>query len=311
MTRTRRGSGATGPAARVSRAALPAAYRDAARRAARVSVAALGGFYLFLYGVDSATAATYALFGAVALGGLSHVPGTGRQRAAQILRLTPWCWVLVTLGTFLAVRTWSAVVGMLVIGFALAFLAVAGPRAAGAAPGLQLLYIMPSFPPYDPGSLDERLAGTTVGLGLLVLAEAFLFREPAALPYRARVAAAARLAGRCAGALTAPPYTLSAAEVRDAHAAAQGLRPSRVPEADRPAGPGARDRALAHAGLAARALLSRLALLGAAPQGADTDRVGPEVLGAVGRAADGVAARLADADLGVAAGSDPDRKSVV
>ncbi|HEY9375167.1 MAG TPA: FUSC family protein, partial [Streptomyces sp.] len=179
---------------RASRASVPAAYRAAARKAARVTAAAGGGFYLFLYGVDSPTAATYALFGAVALGGLSRIPGTGRQRAAMMLRVTPWCWALITLGTFLAVRTWSAVVGMLIVGFALAFLAVCGPRPAGAAPGLQLLYIMPCFPPYDPGSLDERLGGATVGIGLLILAEAFLFPEPPPLSYGARVAAAAGLA---------------------------------------------------------------------------------------------------------------------
>ncbi|MCZ0984854.1 hypothetical protein O1M54_02460 [Streptomyces diastatochromogenes] len=35
---------------------------------------------------------------------------------------------------------------MFVVGFALAFSAIGGPRPAGAAPGLQLLYILPSFP---------------------------------------------------------------------------------------------------------------------------------------------------------------------
>ena len=45
-------------------------------------------------------------------------------------------------------------------------------------PGLQLPYILPSFPPYDPGSLDERLLGTTTGLVLLIAAEALIFPEP-------------------------------------------------------------------------------------------------------------------------------------
>ncbi|MGN5377591.1 hypothetical protein ACQ4WX_07320 [Streptomyces lasalocidi] len=122
-----------------------------------MTLVAAAGFYLFRYGLDRPVGATYALFAAVALGGLARIPGTGRQRAALVLRLLPVCWLLVVIGTWLSVRTWSAVVGMLAVGFALAFAAVGGPRLAGAAPGLQLLYILPSFPPYAPGTLAERL----------------------------------------------------------------------------------------------------------------------------------------------------------
>ncbi|WP_418955681.1 FUSC family protein [Streptomyces tritici] len=273
---------------RASRTVIPAGYGRAARRAVRVTAAAGGGFYVFLYGFGSTTAATYALFAPIALGGLSRIPGTGRQRAAVMLRAAPWSWLLVTLGTYLAVRTWTAVAGMLVVGFALAFLAVCGPRPAGAAPGLQLLYILPCFPPYDPGSLGERLGGAAAGLGLLLLAEALLFPEAPGPSYADRVAAAARLAGRCARALAAPPYALSARDVRAAHAAARELRPSQAAEADRPAGPGLRDRALAHAGLAARAVLSRLALLGPPPG----PGAGQGELDAVARVTEATALRL-------------------
>ncbi|WP_234358633.1 hypothetical protein [Streptomyces sp. NRRL B-24085] len=48
-------------------------------------------------------AATYALFAAIALGGLSRIRGTGRQRAAVLLRALPLCWVLVVVGTYLSV----------------------------------------------------------------------------------------------------------------------------------------------------------------------------------------------------------------
>jgi uncharacterized membrane protein YccC len=232
-----------------------------------VTLVAAAGFYLFRYGLDRPVAATYALFAAVALGGLSRIPGTGRQRAAVVLRLLPVGWLLVIAGTLLSVRTWSAVLGMFVVGFALAFSAVGGPRSAGAAPGLQLLYILPSFPPYDPGSLGERLLGTTTGMVLLVAAEALIFPEPAPLPYRERAARAAMSAAHCATRLAAPPYSLSDADVRAAREDGHRLRQLTVPEADRPAGPGVRDRALAHTGLATRALLTRLAQLPAAPGG--------------------------------------------
>ncbi|MFE3288259.1 FUSC family protein, partial [Streptomyces sp. NPDC059233] len=176
-----------------------AAYAGAARRSVRVTLAAGTGFFLFLYGFGETVAATYALFSAVSLAGLSRIPGTGRQRAGMVLRLIPAAWLLVVVGTFLAVRTWTAVAGMLVIGFALAFVAVGGPRPAGAAPGLQLLYILPSFPPYAPDTLGERLVGTTTGLLLLVLAEAFVLPDPPTLPYREIAARAAVVAERCAG----------------------------------------------------------------------------------------------------------------
>lgn len=256
-----------------------------------MTLVAAAGFYLFRYGLGRPVAATYALFAVVALGGLSRIPGTGRQRAATVLRSLPVCWLLVVVGTYLSVATWSAVVGMLLVGFALAFSAVGGPRPAGTAPGLQLLYILPSFPPYDPGSLGDRLIGTTVGLALFVAAEALLFSEPCPPSYRERSADAARTAAHCATLLAAPPYALTGTDVGAARQAGQGLRPLTVPEAERPAGPGVRERALAHNGLATRTLLTRLVLLPAMPG----VRPGPEVsavLSAVARLAEATEACL-------------------
>ncbi|MFI8962736.1 FUSC family protein [Streptomyces sp. NPDC053493] len=282
---------------------LPPAYRAAARRALRVTIAAGAGFYVLLYGFGLAVGATYALFGAIAMAGLSHLPGSGRQRAALLVCVVPVCWVLITLGTYLSVRTWSAVLGMLVVGFALAFMAVGGPRFAGAATGLQLMYILPSFPPYDPGSLGERLAGATFGLAVLIVAEITLLPEPAALPYRERAARAADCAASCAQRLRTAPYTLPEDALRSARALSTGLRSSQVPEAERPAGAGVRQRALAHTGLATRTLLGRLAVLPPPPPGAaapaDADGPagagearGPDPLRAVTEAARETAARL-------------------
>ncbi|MFJ9339055.1 FUSC family protein [Streptomyces sp. NPDC101733] len=233
----------------------------AVRRAVRVTLAACVGFYGFLHLVDRPVAATYALFGAVALAALSRIPGTGRQRAEQMVRILPVACLLVTIGTLLAVRTWTAVLGTVVIGFCVAFSSAGGPRAAGTAPGLQLLYILPCFPPYAPDALGERLLGTVVGLLLMALAEAYVLPDPPVASYRQRVAAAVATVARCAGALVAPPYALPPPVDRGAVAAGEALRPTRVPEAERPAGPGVRERALAHTGMAARTLLARLRML--------------------------------------------------
>lgn len=271
---------------------LPPAYRAAARGALRVTIAAGAGFYVLLYGFDRAIGATYALFGAIAMAGLSRLPGSGRQRAVLLVGVVPVCWALITLGTYLSVRTWSAVLGMLVVGFALAFTAVGGPRFAGAATGLQLMYILPSFPPYDPRSLGERLAGATVGLALLIIVERTLLPEPAALPYRERAARAADAAARCAERLRTAPYTLPETALRTALALSTGLRSSQVPEAERPAGAGLRQRALAHTGLATRTLLGRLTVLpppppGVAPPAAPADTLGTGTGGGDGVGGDG------------------------
>nr|WSX48145.1 FUSC family protein [Streptomyces sp. NBC_00974] len=267
---------------------LPAA----ARRAVRVTLASCAGFYGFLYGLDRPVSATYALFAAVSLAALSQIPGSGRQRSAFLVRLLPAACALVVLGTCLAVRTWSAVAGMLVIGFCLAFGAVAGPRQAGAAPGLQLLYILPSFPPYAPGTLGERLAGTVAGILLLVLAERYVLPDPPVPSYRDRAAEAAEEAARCAARREEPPYTLPEAESARAAEIAMGLRPSRVPEAERPAGPGVRERALAHTGLAARTLLSRLQSLPPPAPGRTAEPAGLDLVRAVRESATGTAALL-------------------
>ncbi|MEW2256800.1 FUSC family protein [Streptomyces sp. NPDC047869] len=279
---------------------IPAAYAASGRRAVRATLVAAAGFFLFRYGLGLPVAATYALFSAVALGGLSRIPGTGRQRAATGLRVLPVCWLLVIAGTCLSVRTWSAVAGMLIVGFALAFTAVGGPRPAGAAPGLQLLYILPSFPPYDPGSLGERLIGTTTGLALLIAAEALLLPEPAPPSYRERAALAARTAAHCATLLAVPPYALTGTDSGAAREAGAALRPLTVPEAERPAGPGLRDRALAHTGLATRTLLSRLAQLTAPPGDGQGPRV-TAVLCAVAGLSTGAAKRLGSGPAPVAA----------
>ncbi|NEC22744.1 FUSC family protein, partial [Streptomyces parvus] len=165
------------------------------RRAVRVTVAASVGFYPLLYGAGLPVAALYALFAPIAMGLLSVVPGSGPQRSSVMLRALPPALVLATLGTLLAVDTWAAVGGMLVIGFLLAFTAVAGPRPAGIAPGLQLFYILACFPPYAPDTLVERLAGLTAGALLLAACE-ILLPDPAAPSYRERLADALDEAAR-------------------------------------------------------------------------------------------------------------------
>ncbi|MFF4696085.1 FUSC family protein [Streptomyces chattanoogensis] len=233
-------------------------HRAVVGNAARVTVAACAAFYLCRYGLGALVMSLYAAFTVVALGALARIPGSGRQRAATTLMAIPAGTVLVTLGTLLAVRTWAAVLGMLVIGFMVAYAGIAGPRIAGAAPGMQLLYILPCFPPYAPDTLDQRVYGFLLGAVLLAAAQVLVLPEPRTPSFPALLAdaadAAAALADHHGG--PAPERALAWA-----HTAGDRLRPSRVPPADLPASPTLAHKAMAHASEAVRTLLSQLAAL--------------------------------------------------
>lgn len=266
--------------ATTSRPAGGSERRAIVGRALHVTLAASTGFYVCRYAFDQPEPAIYALFGAVAMGALSQIPGSGRQRATVIAGALPIALALVAVGTALAVHTATAVVGMAVVGFCLAFSAVAGPRPAGAAPGLQLMYILPSFPPYAPDHLPGRLLGTAIGILLLAALELWVLPARGAdRPYRLVLADAIGTASRAADALAAraggrtadgtsdrqgdgagdhPDSNFPESLLRDLPRAGEALRPALLPPAERPGGAGRTDRALTQAAGAARELLSQL-----------------------------------------------------
>lgn len=233
------------------------------RRAVRVTLVACVGFYLCRYVLANAEMGPYALFGAVALGALSQIPGSPAQRAGTVLTMLPVGWLLVTLGTLLSVNNAAAAAGMFVLGFVVSFVGVGGPRLVSLAAGTQLLYILPSFPPYDPGSLGWRLAGLTLAMLLLAGAELVIWPDPTPVPYSAKLAAAV---SALAGCLVAVAKCWSgqpdaggrfADLLPEATDAAEALRPSRLPATQRPASAGRRDRALTAAAGTVRLLLGR------------------------------------------------------
>jgi uncharacterized membrane protein YccC len=171
--------------------------------------------------------------------------------------------ILVTLGTLLAVNTWAAVAGMLVIGFVIAFAGVGGPRVVGAANGLQLLFILPSFPPYAPEALGSRLIGVIIGVGLVAVADRVLWPPPIPTPFSHRLAEAIR---GVLDRLVATLHSNGASHPRDESAGPQSdevisLRLSSIPTLERPTGPGRRDRAAMQAVTILRGLEARTAAL--------------------------------------------------
>jgi uncharacterized membrane protein YccC len=235
------------------------------RRATRVTIVACLGFYICRYVLDNPVMAPYALFGAVALGVLSQIPGSPVQRARTLLAVLPAGWLLVTLGTLLSVNNWAATAGMFVLGFLVSFVGVGGPRLVGIAAGVQLLYILPCFPPYDPGSLGWRLAGLTLAVLLLAGAELVLWPDSTPVPYSRKLADALSATAGCltavADAWSGDPAARDrlAALLPEATDATDAVRPSRLPPTQRPASAGRRDRALTSAAGTARLVLGRTA----------------------------------------------------
>src|SRR5215212_349682 len=228
----------------------------AVKRAGRVSVATCIGFYFSLYVVGETQMAFYASFGCIALGALSEVTGEPRQRTKTYLAALVAGIVLVTIGTMLAFNTWAAATGMLVVGFAVTYAGAGGPQVLGAATGLELLYILPSFPPYAPESLGWRLIGLVLAVALLAIADRLLWPPPIPMPFPHRLAEAILdLRNRLTGLVqdgTRPPT---------ADSWAINLRLSSIPTQQRPTGPGRRDRAAMDAATLLRGLEARVVAL--------------------------------------------------
>jgi uncharacterized membrane protein YccC len=219
-------------------------------------------FYGDMYLFGSAVMALYGLFTVFAVGVLAQLPATPRDRARVLFAVLPVTWLLVAAGTILAGDTLAAAAGMLVVGFGVAFVGVAGPRLTGVAAGLQLFYILACFGPYAPNTLGERLAGVTLSIVVLALAELLLWPDRVTLvsyPRRLADAAAATadyveaLADSLSGAQTSGPE--SARRQAVAGRAVDRLTFEQLPPTERPVSAGARDRALRDAAVALREML--------------------------------------------------------
>ncbi|MGC4748725.1 FUSC family protein [Micromonospora sp. DT201] len=232
------------------------------RRAARLTLVASVVFYGCRYGAGSSVLATYGLFGTIAAGAFAQLPGPASQRARILVTSLPVVWALIAAGTLLAWSTWVAASGMLVIGFVVAFAGVGNPRLVGLASAFQLFYILASFPPYQPGTLLERLGGVTFGIVLLAAAEVLLWPDPVPVSYRQRLADAAdgvaAFLDATAGGLTDPQTGPGGRDRRRkrAYDVVAAIELGRNPPEWAPSAAGAQDRALRICATALREVLA-------------------------------------------------------
>ncbi|MEV7598904.1 FUSC family protein [Kitasatospora sp. NPDC089797] len=259
---TRTDPGTPGPpwSARLPRPLRGDAARGTFRRALWLVLAGCTGFYVLDYGLGRPQTALYSIFGTLPLVLFAKLPGPPRARAGVLLAVLPVAWLMVTAGTLLAVTHWAAALGLLVVGFLASLLEVVGPRPAVLAAAVQLSYVLPCFPPYEPGQLGSRLVGITVGILLTVLVDQLLPADPPPAPYRLRLAeVAAALAAYCAAAGAGPGERSDLADARRRVDEAQraALLGETPPDA-RPTSVSRRDRGLTHTRVALAYLGGRI-----------------------------------------------------
>jgi hypothetical protein len=233
-----------------------------------VTVTAIAVFYGCRYGLGDPTMALYAVFAVLAFSLLSQTSGPPAVRTRTLLACLAFGLLDVTIATFAAVNTWVAVVTMFVFGFLVSFAGIAGVRVSEVSTGLQLLFIMPSLPPFDPGSLGSRLIGLSIGMVVLIITDRVLLPDPGPPSFTERLADATEKARALAegivktcelgGSVNRAELDRLAAESK---AAASGLRLVEVPLAERPSGPTRWDRGLTDAAGALRATAYRLGVL--------------------------------------------------
>ncbi|WP_369382844.1 FUSC family protein [Streptomyces sp. cg36] len=234
---------------------------QAVRRAVWVVLAGGGVFYTLLYGFHQPVMGLYAMFGALPMIMFAHLSGPAARRGRTMVLTLPAAWVMVTAGTLLAVNDWAAAGGLLVLSFLVAFLGVLGPRQAALAAALQLYYVLPCFPPYEPHQLWQRLAGITLGVLAAVVVDQVLWRESAPTGYRGLLADAADAVAdytRIVARLLAGQEPAASAEEACAEARARAGNAlattwmSRVSPTSRPLSASMEDRALNHCRAAIR-----------------------------------------------------------
>ena len=123
---------------------------------------------------------------------------------------------------------------MLVVGFAVAYAGVGGPRFTGVANGLQLFYVLPCFPPYDPPRCPSGSSGSRSGSRSSRPLTGCCGPRVAPVPFRMRLADAVDAVGRYVAGLPADGPR-EAAEAAVTASAARAACPRRCG----PTGPGA------------------------------------------------------------------------
>jgi len=144
---------------------------------------------LFAFGdkvIANPSMSYFLAFGSFAMLLMVDFAGTrlDRIRAQSLLGLS--CAVLICLGTLVSRSTVLAVIGMLIVGFAVLFSGVVSSVIAGAATPLLLSFILPVTVPGPVSQIPDRVAGWGLAAAVSVIAITVLWPAPAAFPVEGR-----------------------------------------------------------------------------------------------------------------------------
>jgi Fusaric acid resistance protein-like len=164
----------------------------ALRRATRAAIVMPLMFALGDKVIANPVIATFAAFGSFAMLLLVDFSGPMQQRLLDQAGLGLGCAAFICLATLVSRTTWLAVVGMVVVGFAVLFSGVVSSALAGATTALLLAYILPVSLAAPPSAILDRVAGWGLAAAASLLAISLLWPAPARNPIRGAAIAACR-----------------------------------------------------------------------------------------------------------------------
>ncbi|HYN71413.1 MAG TPA: FUSC family protein, partial [Nakamurella sp.] len=169
---------------------------NALHKAIKVAIVVTAGLAIGTLVIGNPNLSLFASFGGVAFLLFADFPGNRFARFGAYLVLTIVGALLITLGTLASAVAWTAVVGMLIVGFLVLFSGVLSAASAAGTRAALLTFILPVTVPGTAADIPARLAGWGIAAALAIPVGVLLWppRDHDAL--RARAADACRALGR-------------------------------------------------------------------------------------------------------------------
>ena len=169
---------------------------NALHKAIKVAIVVTVGLAIGTLVIGNPNLSLFASFGGVAFLLFADFPGNKVARFGAYLILAVVGAVLITLGTLASAVAWTAVLGMLIVGFLVLFSGILSAASAAGTRAALLTFILPVTVPGTAADIPARLAGWGIAAALAIPVGVLLWppRDHDAL--RARAADACRALGR-------------------------------------------------------------------------------------------------------------------
>ena len=169
---------------------------NALHKAIKVAIVVTVGLAIGTLVIGNANLSLFASFGGVAFLLFADFPGNRVARFGAYLILTAIGAALITLGTLASAVAWTAVLGMLIVGFLVLFSGVLSAASAAGTRAALLTFILPVTVPGTAADIPARLAGWGIAAALAIPIGVLLWPPPDHDALRARAADACRALGR-------------------------------------------------------------------------------------------------------------------